>query len=265
MEASMSCSIRLSASLLLLCALNPYASAATTAPRDNSLGNPTTANATRQPNISGIWKVSPYVFATRPQSERALKSSDGTPAPLQPWAAEVYKKRMDESDAGHPFAASVAYCLPGGMPAMMLGAPYPIQFIQSPNQVTTLHEENHLFRIIYLNGTHPDDLESTFMGHSTGKWQGDTLVVDTVGLNDRTTMDFNGMPHSDQLHVTERIRRVDQNTLENVMTFEDPKTFTRSWQTRRTYALLPPEEHILEYVCENQRNTPESGVSGFGK
>jgi hypothetical protein len=246
--------------------LAPLAMAAVGNQVDRNIDNPTVANATKQPNISGIWKIDPYVFATRPQSERSLKQIDGSPAPLQPWAAALYKKRMDDSDAGKPFAAPVAYCLPGGMPAMMLGAPYPIQILQTPNQITTLHEENHLFRNIYLSVKHPDDLESTYMGHSIGRWEGNTLVVETVSVNDKTSMDFNGMPHSDQLRVVERIRRIDSQTLENVMTFDDPKTFTRSWQTRRTYKLQPADTQILEYVCENQRNTPNAdGTSSFGR
>ena len=220
-------------------------------------------NDTDQPNISGIWLIQDYVFVGRPQSERALHTIDGSEPPLLPWAAALYKKRMDDSDAGHPFAPTTARCLPGGMPSMMLGAPYPFEIIQSPGQVTTLHEEQHAFRIIYLNEKHPDDPDPTFMGHSVGRWDGNTLIVDTIGLSDQTTMDFNGMPHSSELKITENIRRLSQNTLEDVLTFEDPKTFTRTWQTRRTYQLQKPSERIGEYICENQRNSANGETSGF--
>jgi hypothetical protein len=228
--------------------------------------NPQAQNATDQPNISGIWIIKDYVFVGRPPAERMVRTTEGTPAPLQPWAAELYRKRMEESDAGSPYATTASQCLPGGMPAMMLGAPYDFQIIQSPGQVTTIHEEQHAFRLIYLDEMHPGDVDPTFMGHSVGHWERATLVIDTVGLTDKTSIDFNGMPHSEQLHITERVRRLDADTLEDVLTFDDPKTFLRPWSTRRTYKRAPTGERLVEYICENQRNTPDNkGISGFGK
>jgi hypothetical protein len=258
--------LRLFGSLAMVALLAQTGSAGAASSRDSATLHAPTENATDQPNISGIWSISPYVFSGRPQAERQLLTLDGSPAPAQPWAAKIYKDRMDGNDAGHPFAPTVAQCLPGGMPAMMLGPPYPFQIIQSPGQVTFIHEENRLFRVVRLNDQHPDDPDPTYMGDSVGHWEGDTLVVDTLGLKDITTMDFNGMPHSEDLHIVEHIRRLKPDQLEILFTFTDPKTFTKTWQMRRTYKLAAPGEHIMEYICENQRNTPnENGVSGFGK
>ena len=90
------------------------------------------------------------------------------------------------------------------------------------------------------------------MGHSIGRWDGDTLVVDTIGLNDKTWLDTAGHPHSDALHVVERIRRVDHDTLENTLTFDDPKTYTKSWTSTIIYKLHPDWSLREDIVCEDR-------------
>ena len=199
----------------------------------SSAPNPQATNATSQPNISGIWLITP-----RPElpkgvepayGPRELRTMEGNPVPLRPEVAAIYSKRLLDADKGTPFASSVGYCLPGGMPAMMLGAAYPFQVIQSPGQVTTVHEEEHVFRLIYLNQKHPEDPDPTYLGHSVGRWEGSTLLVDTIGVNGKTTVDFGGLPHSDKLHIVERIRRVDKDTLEDVIMLYDPEDYTNPW------------------------------------
>ncbi len=109
------------------------------------------------------------------------------------------------------------------------------------------------WRRIYTDGRqHPKDLDATFMGHSTGKYEGDTLVVDTIGFNEKTWLDHVGLPHSDALHVVERIRRVDHNTLQDDFTIDDPKTFTKTWTAQQLYDLKPDWE-IGEFVCDNNK------------
>ncbi len=223
-----------------------------------------TKNSTDQPNISGVWLIKDYVLNTRPQAERLLKTMDGARPPLQDWAAKLYYQRADDADAGHPYAPTPAQCLPPGMPAMMLGAPYPFQIVQSPGLVMTVHMEEHAFRFIYLDESLPSDPDPIFMGYSVGRWEGQTLVVDTVGLTDRTTIDFSGLPHTEQLRVHERIRRVNHDTLEDVLTFDDPGAFTKPWSIRRLYALQSPAERISEYVCETQHNPVDAnGASTY--
>jgi hypothetical protein len=224
----------------------------------------TTENATKQPNISGVWRIENYKLYNTPRSERLLHTLDGSDPPMQDWARKLYLKRADDADAGRPYPSTTARCLPGGMPAMMFGAPFPFQIIQSPGQVTTVHEEQHAFRLIYLDQALPVDPDPTFMGYSVGHWEGDTLVVETIGLVDRTTMDFSGMPHTEQLKITERIRRVSPRQLEDILTFDDPGTFTKPWSTRRTYKLQDPGVRLGEFICENQRNPVDAnGESGF--
>ena len=92
------------------------------------------------------------------------------------------------------------------------------------------------------------------MGHSTARWDGDTLVADTIGRNDKTTLDMTGMPHSESLHVIERIRRLDDKTLENLITIDDPKTYTRPWTARMTYRAV--NGRLQEFFCENNRDAP---------
>src|SRR5262249_52956017 len=98
---------------------------------------------------------------------------------------------------------------------------------------------------------HPDGYLTTWMGHSIGKWNGDTLVVDTVDIAENTWLDTLGHPHSDVLHLIERYRRVDQNTLQIDFTFDDPKAYTKPWNGKKTFYLRPKDYEILEHaICD---------------
>jgi hypothetical protein len=112
------------------------------------------------------------------------------------------------------------------------------------------------YRQIFTDGRkHPVDPQPTWMGYSVGKWEGDTLVVDTTGFNDRTWLDDGGHPHSDALHVTERFRRIDFGHMELGITIDDPKMYTKPWSATVPYNLLPDTE-LIEYVCENEKDLP---------
>jgi len=114
-----------------------------------------------------------------------------------------------------------------------------------------LFEFDHLFREIYTDGRgHSTTVGPTWMGDSIGKWEGDTLVVDTTNFNDKSWLDWTGHPHSDQLHLVERIRRVDHNTLRDDMTFDDPKAYTHPWSGLAMFE-LHPDWSIQENVCED--------------
>ena len=127
--------------------------------------------------------------------------------------------------------------------------PYPFEILQARDRVVIIFEYQSLVRHIFLDGRkHPKDLDPTYMGHSIGHYEGDTLVVDTLGFNDKTWLDSRGLPHTDALHVVERIRRVDHDTLQDEITIEDSKAYTRAWTAQKFY-ILKPDWEIQEYVC----------------
>jgi hypothetical protein len=206
-------------------------------------------------SLNGIWSTLGYKgSAQNPPRTRVVLQIDGKWPPLLPAASKLLEERIALSEKGQPFPNTLVQCLPGGVPEMTFGAPYPMQIIESPGQVTMLYEMYNHFRIVYLNGRHPEDPDPTFMGHSTGRWEGDTLVVDTIGLTDRTTIDEVGIPHSDELHVVERYRRTDANTLEIIVTLDDPKTFSRPWDAKAIYKAAAPGITLMEYICENTKS-----------
>ncbi len=221
-------------------------------------------------SLAGIWRgggvwqgdgnsnterVSNLASGRTPERDRVLKTIDGSWPPLQPWAAEILEKRIGMSQRGEPEGTGTALCLPG-VPVLMLGGPYPIQIIESPGLVTILLEEHNHFRLVHLNGQLPKDPDPTFLGYSVGRWEGDTLVVETVGLTDRVPVDRVGIPHSDELRLTERFRRTGPDTLDLVMTIDDPKAFTKKWDARVRYRTADPDVKMTEYICENNRDYP---------
>lgn len=210
-------------------------------------------------SLSGIWMNAEYKGSNRhPPRELTIRTSDGAAPPLLPAAAALLEKRLAEADKGAVFANTTSSCLPGGIPAMVFGANYPIEILETPGQVTILYEEQNHFRAIRLGGSHPKDPDPAFMGDSIGHWEGDTLVVDTVALNDATTLDMVGTPHTEALHVIERYRRVAANKLEIRVTIDDPGVFSKPWEARGSYKPAEPGTILGEYVCENNRNAPDA-------
>jgi hypothetical protein len=218
------------------------------------------ASAPKGPgSLNGIWVNAEYKYTGGfTARQRAMHTIDGALPPLQPWANALLEKRIAEADQGVIFANTISQCLPGGIPQMMFGASYPIQIIESPEQVTLLFEEQNHFRVIHLDGTHPADPDPGYMGHSIGHWEGDTLVVDTIGLNERTTLDMIGTPHTEALHVIERYRRIGDDRLEIRVRLEDPGAFTRPWDAKITYKPARAGTQIGEYICENNRNSADA-------
>jgi hypothetical protein len=239
---------------------------------------PATAQAAPVPNgpgsLSGLWTNAQYKFtgglSARQRAIQAYEGQNGTgsPPPLLPEARKVLDDRLDAADKQDKiFANTLSECLPGGVPMMLFGAAYPIQILETGNQITMLFEEQNHFRIIRLGGTHPGeaDLDPSYMGDSIGHWEGDTLVVDTVGLNDKTTLDMVGTPHSEALHVTERYRRIAADMLDVTVTIDDPKTFSKPWQAHTQWRLGKPGSQVHEYICENNRNGSDAnGFQTFG-
>lgn len=210
-------------------------------------------------NLSGVWINADYKTSARFNLRDGLiRTIDGKDPPFQPWAAELLEKRIKDAEAGNPFATTKSMCLPGGVPQVMFGPLLPIEILVTDRKVTMLIEEFNNFRQVFLNQKHPEDPDPSFMGHSVGRWEGDTLVIDTIGLTDRTTLDPVGTPHSEQLHLVERIRRISRDKLEDVVSFEDPGAYTRPWTARTTFNAVP-QGQLSENICENNRNGPASG------
>lgn len=191
------------------------------------------------PDISGVWQV----------AERAGDLFPKGAAPLKPAAQAKFKAANPQTNDPN------LGCLPEGMPRFMLSIPLPMEIFQTPTRVVIIREGVQVFRQIYMNRQHPKDLDPTYSGDSVGKWEGDTLVVDTVGLNDKTWVDNAGLPHSEGMHVVERIQRTDHDTLVDDLTMEDPVMYTKPLTAHRVWKLKPGWE-IQEFVCtENNKYT----------
>jgi hypothetical protein len=149
-------------------------------------------------------------------------------------------------------------CLPEGVPRFMISVPYPMEIFQGPTRVLIIHEGTSVLRQIHMGRQHPKDLDPTYAGDSVGKWEGDTLVVDTIGFNDKTWLDGGGLPHTEMLHVVERIRRRDHDTLVDEFTIDDPKAYTKPIASQQVYKLKPDWE-IHEYVCEENNKYTYQG------
>ena len=141
-------------------------------------------------------------------------------------------------------------CFPSGVPRVYLFL-YPMEMIHTPGRVLMLFEYGHNIRQIFTDGRgHAQDAEPTWMGDSIGHWEGDTLVIDTTGFNDKTWLGYGGQPHSEALHVIERIRRLDRESLMFDITLEDPKAYTTPLHTQKKY-VLKPDWNLMEFVCED--------------
>lgn len=138
-------------------------------------------------------------------------------------------------------------------------SPYPVQMVQTPGLITMLFEVAHNVRLIHMDQPMPANPKITQMGYSVGHWEGDTLVITTKGISHTGIFDEIGTPHSDQLQITEHIRKIDGGkTLEDRFTFEDPVAFKTPWQAREILSWRP-DVQLMEYVCEeNNRNWADS-------
>jgi hypothetical protein len=183
-----------------------------------------------KPDFSGTWLISPSSSGGRSQQPDLL-----------PWARAIYRERVLNDYKDKPSAR----CLPELAGFL---ARWPIKIIQTPKLLVTLRSDDVITaHQVYLDGrSFPKDLEPTWQGYSIGKWEGDTLVIETVGLNDQTWL--NMFPHTAKLHITETLRRPDLGHLEVETKYDDPETFKMPFQTRIVNVLAPDEE-VEEYVC----------------
>ena len=196
-------------------------------------------------DLSGVWN------GGGPVGDLAQGLAAGETIPLNALGKKIMASRLSKDDPE-------ANCLPTGVPRI---APYPWRIVQTPTHIFFLFEGNiHSFRQILMNEKHPADPDPSWYGHSTGTWEGDTLVVDTVGFNDKFWFDFRGHPHSEQLHTIERYTRTDLGTLENKVTIIDPAMYDKPFTLSFT-ATLRPNEELMEYICQ-ENNQDAAHIQG---
>ncbi len=193
---------------------------------------PVSRMADGHPDLSGVWltKDDPY-----PEDPQVLE-----------WAGELAQERVENWFVDHPSA----HCLPGS-PPIPGGAAFTARFVQAADVLVILFEDVPGFRQVYLDGRdHPENPNPSWMGHSIGRWEGDTLMIDTVGFNDRGWSDI--FPRTEMLRMEERYYRSAYGQLEVTVTFEDPGVFIEPWTRHMTWGLAPQLE-LMEYVCENNQ------------
>ena len=199
-----------------------------------------------RPDLSGVWEPNANKFLRNIAAD--LKPED---VPCQPWAKAVFEQRADGS---HSREDPDANCLPQGVPKID-AAPAPWRIVQTAGYIVIAYEAFNLWRQIFVDGREfARDLNPSWMGYSIGRWDGDTLVVDTRGFNGKAWLDQLGRPSTDALHVTERFRRKDFGHMDLQITIDDAKAYTRPWTVTQDVHLLPDTE-LMEFICnENNRD-----------
>jgi hypothetical protein len=193
-----------------------------------------------KPDLSGIWQTNSGAY-------NLDIASDLKPGDTQPWAETLFRERTEKFGIDNPEFR----CLPGIGPGISMGM---YKIFQTPSAIAFFNGGD--FRQVLTDGRDlPQDPNPTWGGYSVGHWEGDTLVIESAGFNDKTWLDFGGHPHTESLHVTERFRRKDFGHMELKMTFNDPQAYNKPW-TLSMNADLVTDTEVLEYVCnENERDS----------
>ena len=232
-----------------------------------NLSAPAPRASNGKPDLTGIWQAEPTpieeLMRMLPGGVSAL--GEGPPskyfvniladfkpenAPLLPAAAEAYRRHLQSF--GKDFQTS--RCLPAGVPAATL-LPIPFKLIQTPREIVMLYEADTTFRQIFTDGKKlPDDPQPAWLGYSVGKWDGDWMVVNSAGFNDKAWLDAFGHIHSDALHVTERFHRRDFGHMEAEVRLDDPKTFTQPVTVRFNLDLIPDTELLETFCAESEKD-----------
>ena len=221
-----------------------------------------------KPDLSGLWQTdaAPRQVLDRLLPGGANGAGEDAPsqyflnimfdfkpeeAPLRPAAAALFRQRAQTFTAESP----LSHCLPEGMPIVEI-APAPYKIFQAPGVTLMLYERDTTFRQVYTDGRKlPDDPQPSWLGYSVGKWDGDTLVVDTIGFNDRGWLDARGHTHSEALHVTERFHRLDFGHMEVQMTLDDPQTYTKPFTITLKQHFVPDSDLLESFCAENERDS----------
>jgi hypothetical protein len=201
-----------------------------------------------KPDFSGFWMPADNV------RHLLNLASDLKPEelPLTPWAADVLKERIDNNGKDHPGVS----CLPSGIPEK-LNIPDGLKVVQTPDVMVFLYESRTIYRQVFLDGRPlPKNAQPTWMGYSVGHWEGDTLVVETIGQNGKTWLDMRGTPGTESLRVIERYTRTNIGRMNIDVTIDDPKAYTKPWTVKLAWRLVPDTD-LIESICEeNNKDKP---------
>jgi hypothetical protein len=208
-------------------------------------------------DFSGVWFPGPTGKANAwsvVPDERVVED----PIPFQPWAQQKFDA-MSRTEK-ELFANANVQCRPPGTPGMFTENPYAIQLITKPGLFVHLIENNNRWRVVHTDARPhkpKEDQEPLFNGDMVGRWEGDTLIIDSISIDTRTWI-RDGWFHSDELHVIERIRRPSRNYMQHQFTIEDPKVLTRPWTSAwRTYSLSANDEDLTENFCTNNEQVEQ--------
>jgi len=205
------------------------------------LGFASFANAAAaHPDFTGLWKVQAFI--------PALKTDKGALPPMTAEAKKIYDQRVADRAAGR-LKDPIDACLPHGAVRLMF-APYPVLMLQANGQLDMIQEANHTTRLVYIGQPAVDGDDPKWLGDSTGRWDGKTLVVETINNDGRTWLDKAGLPHSDAMKVTERLSLdAGGKVLTDAITIDDPKSYTSAWTTTVRFNRVPGPQELKENVC----------------
>jgi hypothetical protein len=212
--------------------------------------------AAQAPDLSGIYWATEY--------HAKIQLVGGGELPLTAAGKKAYEQNIAGLKDGSIDDAARHWCVPDGLPRL-LANPYPLEIVQGPpGQVTIIYEVNHEVRMVRLDKPMPGEKELIsfpfYNGHSVGHYEGDTLVVESAGFNDKTFVDATGAPHTDQMRTDERIRKIGPKQLEDVITVHDPEYYSRDWQARFVYNQRT-DIKMEDYVC-GEKHRDISSVRG---
>ena len=226
----------------------PWKNMPRTADGKVDLSAPAKKTADGKPDLSGFWM--PDGAGVRHLLNLAADMKPGE-VPLTPWAEGVLKERIATNGKDHPGAR----CLPSGIPEK-LNIPDGLKVVQTPDLVVFLYESRTIYRQVFLDGRPlPKNAQPTWMGYSVGRWEGDTLVVETIGQNGKTWLDMRGLPATEQIKVTERYSRPNIGRINIDVTIDDPKAYTKPWSVKLAWRLVPDTD-LIESICEENNQAP---------
>ena len=229
----------------------PWKNMPRTADGKVNLNAPARRTADGKPDLSGFWMPLDNV------KHLLNLAADMKPEeiPLQPWAQELYKERIDNNGKEHPGVR----CLPSGIPEK-LNIPDGLKVVHTPDLLVFLYESRTIYRQVFLDGRSlPRDAQPTWMGYSVGHWDGDALVVETIGQNGKTWLDMRGLPGTESLKVIERYTRPNIGRIDIDVTIDDPKAYTKPWSVKLAWRLVPDTD-LIESICEENNKDPQHMV-----
>jgi hypothetical protein len=200
-----------------------------------------------KPDLSGLWEHdNPLKYLSN------IAADLGEELPMKPDALKVYQERVANRGADDPNG----FCLPSG-PVEKHAVPAPFKILQRPELLVILYESRQIYRQIHLDGRpFPEDPQPAWDGYSVGRWDGDTLIVESMGFNGKLWLDGRGHPSTEQMRVTERFRRPAFDRIELEMTVDDPGAYTKPWTVKQSFHFLPDTD-LIEHICEENNKAPE--------